>query len=104
MKYFKPGGKISKKETNIIGGIGAVLLITIWYLVTLTGKIISPGILPNPVDVINSIPDLFGKYNLLGNIWYTVSLNLSHSCTVCITIRVLNWDDSDIQLIVSKIL
>lgn len=25
MKYFKPGGKISKKETNIIGGIGAMI-------------------------------------------------------------------------------
>lgn len=76
MKYFKPGGNLSKKETMIIGVVGAVLLVTIWYLVT-SKEIISQGILPNPVKVITSIPDLFCKYHLLENIWYTVSLNIS---------------------------
>ncbi|MBQ5454775.1 MAG: ABC transporter permease subunit [Prevotella sp.] len=77
MKYFQPGGEISKKEARVIGIIGAVLLAVIWYLVTMTGEVISPGILPNPVKVIKSIPVLFEKYHLLDNIWYTVSLNLS---------------------------
>ena len=77
MKYFKPGGNISKKEERIIGTIGALLLLTIWYLVTLTGEIISPGILPNPIKVIGSLPALVSKYHLLDNIWYTVSLNIS---------------------------
>ena len=76
-KYFKPGGEISKKDGRIIGSIGAIFLVTIWYLVTLTGEIISPGILPNPVKVVSIIPDLFSKYHLLDNIWYTVSLNIS---------------------------
>ena len=77
MKYFQPGGEISKKEARVIGIIGAVLLAVIWYLVTMTGEVISPGILPNPVKVIKSIPVLVEKYHLLDNIWYTVSLNLS---------------------------
>ena len=77
MRYFQIGGDISKKEARVIGIIGAVLLLVIWFLVTLTGKVISPGILPNPVDVVKSIPALFERYHLLNNIWYTVSLNIS---------------------------
>jgi NitT/TauT family transport system permease protein len=77
MKYFKPGGEISKKEARVIGIIGAVLLAVVWYLVTRTGEVISPGILPNPVKVIKSIPLLFEKHHLIQNIWYTVSLNIS---------------------------
>ena len=77
MKYFQPNGEISKKEASVIGIIGAVLLIIVWYLVTVSGEVISPGILPNPVKVVKSIPVLFEKHHLLQNIWYTVSLNLS---------------------------
>ena len=77
MKYFQPNGEISKKEASVIGIIGAVLLIIVWYLVTVSGEVISPGILPNPVKVVKSIPILFEKHHLLQNIWYTVSLNLS---------------------------
>lgn len=77
MKYFQPNGEISKREARVIGIIGAVLLIIVWYLVTVSGEVISPGILPNPVKVVKSIPILFEKHHLLQNIWYTVSLNLS---------------------------
>ena len=77
MKYFQPNGEISKKEASVIGIIGAILLIIVWYLVTVSGEVISPGILPNPVKVVKSIPVLFEKHHLLQNIWYTVSLNLS---------------------------
>lgn len=77
MKYFQPNGEISKKEASVIGIIGAVLLIIVWYLVTVSGEVISPGILPNPVKVVKSISVLFEKHHLLQNIWYTVSLNLS---------------------------
>ena len=75
--YLKPNGEISKTEAKTISIVGAVLLITIWYLVTMNGKLISPGILPNPVKVVKSLSVLFSTYHLLDNIWYTVSLNLS---------------------------
>lgn len=68
---------MSKKETVVTGVIGAVLLLLTWFLLTMDGKLISPGILPNPVNVVRSVPELFTKYHLMQNIWYTVSLNLS---------------------------
>lgn len=76
MKSLQFGGSISTKESNIIGIVGAVVILALWYVLTLNGTIISPGILPNPVDVVKSVPTLFGDHHLLLNIWYTVKLNL----------------------------
>jgi NitT/TauT family transport system permease protein len=77
MKYLKPGGELSKKESTVIGVAGAIALLLLWYLLTLNGNLISPGILPNPVKVVKCIPLLLKDYHLMQNIWYTVSLNLS---------------------------
>lgn len=77
MKYLKPGGTLSKKESTVIGVAGAIALLLAWYLLTLNGNLISPGILPNPVRVVKCIPRLLSEYRLMHNIWYTVSLNLS---------------------------
>ena len=44
-------------------------------MITITG-FISPKILPNPVDVVLSIPELIKERDLFSNIWYTISLNL----------------------------
>lgn len=55
-EVFKFGGSISKRESTIIGIVGAVLLFLLWYGVTYSGEIINPKILPNPIKVLKSIP------------------------------------------------
>jgi len=72
---LKFGGTLSKKDNTIIGCIGALILLTIWYLVTYF-NIINPKILPNPVNVILSLSDLFTNQHLMFNIGYTVLLNI----------------------------
>ncbi len=74
-ELFKFGGFPSKREMIIAGVIGGICVILLWYLVAITG-IVSDKILPNPVDMLCSIPNLFINHNLLGNIGYTVSLNI----------------------------
>jgi NitT/TauT family transport system permease protein len=59
----------------IAGIIGGICVMLLWYFVAITG-IVSNKILPNPVDMLCSIPNLFINHNLIGNIGYTVSLNL----------------------------
>lgn len=76
MKYLQFGGEISPKESKIIGIIGAIVLLFLWHIATISGEIISPGILPSPFRVIGAIPTLFSDYGLLSNIGYTVKLNV----------------------------
>jgi len=68
------GGVISKRDNTIVGIIGAVILLILWYVVTVTGAI-NPKILPNPIDVVTSIPSLAMENHLFFNIGYTVLLN-----------------------------
>ena len=76
MKYLQFGGGISAKESKVIGIIGAMLLLLVWYIATFSGNFISPGILPSPISVIGAVPTLFSDYDLLNNIWYTIQLNM----------------------------
>lgn len=69
------GGTISKRKSMIVTLIGAILLVCLWYGVTVSGTI-NEKILPNPVDMVQTVPELFTEYNLAGNIAYTVGLNL----------------------------
>ena len=63
-KYLlKFGGEISKKERTIIGIIGAILIFTFWVIITI-GGIISPGILPSPFRVFETLPSLINEYHL----------------------------------------
>jgi len=75
-KYLQFGGTISPKENKIIAVIGAIILLLVWYLVTFSGNLISPGILPSPLRVLEAVPTLLTDYSLLKNIGFTVGLNL----------------------------
>lgn len=70
------GGEISKRTEIIVGIIGFVVLMCLWYLITLNGSIVPSKILPNPVDVVQSYPSLISDSDLFGNMWYTIKLNL----------------------------
>lgn len=73
--YLQFGGSINKKDSTIIGVIGAVVLLLLWILVT-WAQLISPGILPSPFSVVKAIPELISEYDLFENIFKTVGLNL----------------------------
>lgn len=75
-ELFKMGGSIDKKTSTIIALIGLMVLLAIWYLLTMTGEIIPNKILPNPVKVIMSYGELYSDYELLSNTWYSVKLNI----------------------------
>lgn len=72
---LKFGGTISNRKSAITGIAGGAVLLLLWWAVTSAG-LISPKILPNPVNVLKSTPVLISERNLFGNIWYTVRLNL----------------------------
>ena len=72
---FKFGGSITKKQETVVGVSGAVILLLLWYLVS-ANEWINPRILPNPVNVLKSFHILYNEQHLVGNIFYTVSLNL----------------------------
>ncbi len=74
-ELLKFGGTISKRKSMVTGIIGAIVLLFLWWAITSFGMI-SPKILPNPVNVIKALPKLIAERNLFGNIWYTVRLNL----------------------------
>ncbi|MCD8043553.1 MAG: ABC transporter permease subunit [Tannerellaceae bacterium] len=75
-ELFKMGGSIDKKTSTIISLIGLVVLLAIWYFLTLTGEIIPNKILPNPVKVLLSYGELYTDYDLLPNTWYSIKLNI----------------------------
>ena len=74
-ELFKMGGTISKKSEIVVGGIGLIFLLIVWYLVTKNG-LIPTKILPNPVDVVKSYGVLITELDLFKNVWYSISLNL----------------------------
>lgn len=74
-ELFKMGGTISKKSEIVVGGIGLIFLLIVWYLVTKNG-LIPTKILPNPVDVVKSYGALITELDLFKNVWYSISLNL----------------------------
>jgi NitT/TauT family transport system permease protein len=74
MKLFQIEGDVSSKQSTIIGIVGFVLLLLLWYLASAYGKIAN-SILPSPLAVITSFGDLF-KGNLIGNALFSIKLNL----------------------------
>lgn len=74
-KIFKMGESVGKKTDMLIGIIGLVLIMIGWYGITYSGNIISPKILPTPINVIISYGSMISDSDLLGNMWYSIKLN-----------------------------
>ena len=74
-ELFRFGGSPSNREMTLAGIIGGICVLLLWYLIAIS-DIVSDKILPNPIDMLCSIPNLFTNHNLIGNIGYTVSLNI----------------------------
>lgn len=77
IRLFQFGGdtNIGKVPTIITTLIGVVMIILAWHCVTYFG-LVPTKILPNPFDVIASFKPLVTDYNMLGNAWYSIKLNL----------------------------
>lgn len=69
------GGGISRKSSVIISIVGLLCIILLWYLATTIGKI-PPTILPKPSSVVLSFAELFNRYNLFSELYFSVKLNL----------------------------
>jgi NitT/TauT family transport system permease protein len=74
-ELFKMGGIVSSTTSIVISILGFIVLLSGWYLLTLSGNIIPAKILPNPIDVIKSYGILLTDYDLLGNALYTIKIN-----------------------------
>lgn len=79
MKYkeiFKFGGVLDKQTNTILSIIGAIVILLVWYLITLTENIIPHKILPTPESVFKGYIILFTELGMMKDIWYSVRLNL----------------------------
>jgi len=75
-EYFKMGGEISARDNTLIGILGAITIIFIWYIVTTFGGV-SHTIFPTPQSVFHSFGELQEKYGILRNVFYSVRLNFT---------------------------
>lgn len=73
-KLFKMGGEISTESIGIIGIVGAILILFLWFVVTTFGGV-SHTIFPTPQSVFFSFSELQKQYGMGHNIWYSVKLN-----------------------------
>ena len=77
-ELFKFGGHIDNKTNIILTITGGFIILLAWYLLTMSGNIIPPKILPSPIAVFKSFPNLISDptYDLLSQWWYSLKLNL----------------------------
>ena len=72
---FVFGNEISKRTLGIISILGMLFLMFIWWYIT-AYEIVSSYILPNPIKVLKSYPDLVVKNHLISNLWFSIKINL----------------------------
>ena len=71
---MKMGSTISKKLSTTISLVGLGVILIGWYLITQFGNI-PPSILPKPMSVLLSFEELYTKYNIFSEAWYSIKLN-----------------------------
>lgn len=74
---FKLGGEISDKLSTIVGVVGFVFLIFVWYMITAGTGWVKPQTIPSPGSVFLSFFELYSKDNLMSNIVYSIKLNVA---------------------------
>jgi NitT/TauT family transport system permease protein len=74
-ELFKLRGELSKQEALSIQIIGLITLLALWQL-AVTVLQIPRGILPSPLEVLNSFSELFNSDKLIDNLFYSLKINL----------------------------
>ncbi len=76
----------TKRERLVREVMGAVIFVLGWQLMTISGWV-PESVLPSPVQVFTSYPVLYNDFHLLGNLWYSVYINLlSYAEAIAISI------------------
>lgn len=90
-KLFELRGELSKKQALVIQALGMVTLLGLWQAaVSFLG--LSRGILPAPMDVVNSFGELVDQDKLFFNLFYSLKINLygyAEAIGVCIPLGFL---------------
>lgn len=66
---------VSKQTSSFLVGFGLLFLLLLWYPVVKLG-LINEGLLPSPVSVFSSYQDLIQRDGLIGNLVYSMKLNV----------------------------
>lgn len=74
LKLFKLRGYLPQKIETIIGVVGLIIIISVWYFITSSG-LVARTILPNPIDVFKSYKTLYVDKSLVSNLLYSLKLN-----------------------------
>jgi len=79
MKWlFELRGELTNKQRLVLSIIGLVLLLLLWWLVTLgENPIIDTKMLPRPADVFKSYGELYSENNLIKNTFHSIGLNVA---------------------------
>lgn len=88
MSLFELRGTLDKRAQTAIELVGILCLLVVWYLVCITG-IAPPTILPSPVDVVKSLPELHFKDAMVRNLGYSMYLNVAgyiEAVVICVPI------------------
>lgn len=73
---FKLGGEISDRLSLIVGVVGFFFLLLVWYTITTATGWVQPQTIPSPGSVLISFIELFVQDNLIGNVFYSIKLNI----------------------------
>lgn len=77
MPLFTLRNSLPTKWVWMLEGIGLLLLVTVWYLLSYGDNPLVPSaILPSPIKVLEAIPLLFTEYDIIRNISKSLGLNL----------------------------
>lgn len=74
-RMFELRGELLQKEKIMIEIVGAIFMILIWSAICKL-NLVSPYILPPPWKVVSAFVELYEKDNLVGNILFSLQLNL----------------------------
>ena len=76
MQLFKVNGQISKSTRIIVEISGALLILGVWSLFTMSGMV-GKSVLPSPLAVITSFAELHTQDALVRNTAYSIGLNIA---------------------------
>jgi len=75
---FKLRGTLSKPQATVLGIIGVIIFLLIWFLLTMgENPFLPPAILPSPIKVFSAFPKLLTENNLIKNTCFSIGLNLA---------------------------
>lgn len=78
MRLFELRGRLSASSRTVLELVGFLLLLLVWYLLTRGEQpVVSPGILPKPLQVFSVYGELFTENQLVTNTFRSLGLNLA---------------------------